>query len=108
VLSKKYVTLIGYVFREDAPVCKRALGVLLVERTMLALGSHGVRAHKVTCSPEKFRILKAGGTGIEPATCGFGALGALSSLVQGSPNRLEIAVLGGVSSNAVQERLAAM
>ena len=31
---------------------------------------------------------QAGGTGIEPATCGFGALGALSRLVQGPSSKL--------------------
>jgi hypothetical protein len=38
-----------------------------------------------TCMNSGF--IAAGGTGIEPASCGFGALGALSSVVQGYPNR---------------------
>jgi hypothetical protein len=41
------------------------------------LGSSGVKARKIgwsheSSSPDKFRVYRAGGTGIEPATCGCG------------------------------------
>jgi hypothetical protein len=54
-------------------------------------GQCGVKASKQAEASSAFAHMKslrfkhekgAGGTGIEPATCGFGALGALSSVVQ--------------------------
>jgi hypothetical protein len=59
------------------------------------LGSNGVKACKRGCAPcrrnqHEFSIYRAGGTGIEPAPCGFGARGAPSIVVQGRPTALGI------------------
>jgi len=47
---------------------------------VLALGSNGVKARRKGCAPygcslDEFKDHRAGGTGIEPATCGFGESG---------------------------------
>jgi hypothetical protein len=49
------------------------------------------KAHETGCvpcgfDPHEFRGYRAGGTGIEPAPCGCGALGAVSRMVQRRPN----------------------
>jgi hypothetical protein len=63
-----------------------------------------------------FRIFEeVGGTGIEPATWGFGGLGAVSRVVQSRPESsrgvciaLEFALFGDASSNGVQARPTSM
>jgi len=60
----------------DAPSGMK-LGSHRGQRTHIALGRRG-------SNPHKFRVYEAGGTGIEPATCGFGACCRSFSNVQGS------------------------
>jgi hypothetical protein len=64
-------------------------------RSTLPLGSNGVNARNrgctsCGCNRDKFKVYGAGGTGGEPAPCGFGALGALSQTVLFSPTMLNI------------------
>jgi hypothetical protein len=64
-----------------------AAGVAPVGSIGVNWGQLGSKALRIGCtrcsfSPHKFSVYGAGGTGIEPAPCGFGALGALSRVVQ--------------------------